>query len=224
MTPWSEIAVMHENDPDDANLLLIELKQLRSRISDIVSKRLKEFESIRHSSDDVIFKELCYCLLTANFTAERALHIQQEIDDGFLTFDEEELARTLKRLGYRFPNTRSRFIVEARVKRDEIINAIRSIKDARTLREWLAKNVKGFGMKEASHFLRNIGYHDVAIIDFHVIDVLVKYGLIQRPKTLTKKKYVEIENLLEEIADMLEISLGELDLYLWYMETGKILK
>jgi len=92
------------------------------------------------------------------------------------------------------------------------------------LREWLVKNIKGLGYKESSHFLRNIGFDNFAIIDFHIVDILVKHNLIKRPETLTKKRYLEIENILKEIAKKLELSLAELDLYLWYTETGKILK
>ena len=40
----------------------------------------------------------------------------------------------------------------------------------------------------------------------------------------TKKKYQEIEDLLKNIAKETDLTLAELDLYLWYMETGKILK
>lgn len=79
-------------------------------------------------------------------------------------------------------------------------------------------------MKEASHFLRNIGYSNYAIIDFHIIDLLEREGIIKRPKTLTPAKYIEIENKLKEIGKKTELTQAELDLYLWYMETGKILK
>ena len=89
---------------------------------------------------------------------------------------------------------------------------------------WLAKNIKGLGMKEASHFLRNIGYKNVAIIDFHILDLLARYGLIEKPKTMTPKKYIEIENELKKISEKTGINLGELDLYLWYKETGKDLE
>ena len=97
-------------------------------------------------------------------------------------------------------------------------------KDEFEIREWIVKNVKGLGYKEASHFLRNIGYKNLAIIDFHIIDVLVKNKIIKRPKTLTKKKYLEIENKLRTIAKKAKMTLAELDLYLWYMETRKVLK
>ena len=91
-------------------------------------------------------------------------------------------------------------------------------------RDWLVKNIKGLGYKEASHFLRNIGHENFAIIDFHIIDLLVRYNLVLRPKYLTLAKYFEIENLLRKIAKKSDLTLAELDLYLWYMETGKILK
>ena len=73
-------------------------------------------------------------------------------------------------------------------------------------------------------FLRNIGYTDYAIIDFHIIDLLVSYNLILKPKTLTRNKYLEIEKILKNIGKELNLNLAELDLYLWYLETGKILK
>ena len=105
-------------------------------------------------------------------------------------------------------------------KLDHIINNT----NQKPLREWIVKNIKGLGLKESSHFLRNIGFDDYAIIDFHIVDLLVKYNIIQRPKSLTKKKYLEIEETLRKIAEKTNLTLAELDLYLWYMETGKILK
>jgi N-glycosylase/DNA lyase len=35
---------------------------------------------------------------------------------------------------------------------------------------------------------------------------------------------LEIEEVLKELSEKTNINLGELDLYLWYEETGKILK
>jgi N-glycosylase/DNA lyase len=66
----------------------------------------------------------------------------------------------------------------------------------------------------------------VAIIDFHIIDLIVKHGVIEKPKSrsLGAKKYLEIENLLKEISEKTNLNLGELDLYLWYKETGKVQK
>ena len=85
--------------------------------------------------------------------------------------------------------------------------------------------MKGLGYKEASHFLRNIGRDDVAIIDRHVLRYLHKNNYIDKiPGNLSRKTYLEIEKILEDIADENDLNLAELDLYIWYYETGKILK
>lgn len=185
---------------------------------------MKEFESVRKFGKERIFSELCFCILTANFNAERSISIQNKIGEGFLTMSKKDLAKKLKELGHRFPNTRAEYIVLAREKINEILEQVRSGKTEFEIREWLLRNIKGLGYKEASHFLRNIGFKNVAILDFHILNLLEKYGIIKKPRTLTRRKYLEIEENLRNIAKELNISPAELDLYLWYMETGKVLK
>ena len=205
--------------------LLERIKGLRgSRVGATIRRRLKEFRELRGSSSEELFKELCFCILTANFHAEGGIRIQKEVGEGFLSLTEKELAGELRRLGYRFPNTRAKYIVQDRKFAGELKGRVRSFGDGKEFREWLVENVKGLGYKEASHFLRNIGYGDVAIVDFHIVDLLAAHGLIGKPKTMTKRKYLEIEKVLEGIAGKLGMGLGELDLYLWYIETGKVLK
>ena len=194
-----------------------------SNIGTLVNTRIKEFKEIDRESDDEIFNELCFCILTANYNAEKCIRIQNEIGKSFLTLSEKDLAKKLTDLGHRFPNTRANYISNS-VKCKESLKDVINSSNGERLREWLVNNVKGLGYKEASHFLRNIGFDDFAIIDFHIVDILVRHNLIKRPKTLTKKKYLEIEQILKEIAKKLNLSLAELDLYLWYIETGKILK
>jgi len=191
----------------------------------LVERRMLEFEAVGRSSPQRIFSELCFCILTANFTAWRAIAIQRKVGGGFSTLSESGLARKLRTLGYRFPNTRAGYIVEARKHKNSLKKTLSSYGgDENAMRDWLVKHVKGLGLKEASHFLRNIGFKNQAIIDFHIVDVLVKYGFIRRPKTLSRKKYLAIEKVLAGIAGLLGLSLAELDLYLWYCETGQVLK
>jgi len=205
--------------------LLKEIDRLKnSHVKKLVDARIEEFKQNGGKTSREIFKELCFCILTANFNAERSIEIQKKIGDGFLTLPLPQLAEELKALGHRYPETRARYIVEARRYADSLKEIISSFKDANSLREWLVKNVKGIGFKEASHFLRNIGFSDLAIIDFHIVNVLSKYGLINEFKTMTRKRYLEIESILRKIARCLNISLAELDLFLWYLETGKVLK
>jgi thermostable 8-oxoguanine DNA glycosylase len=44
------------------------------------------------------------------------------------------------------------------------------------------------------------------------------------PKSLTKKRYLAIEKKWKKFADELGISIDELDLLFWSMETGEIKK
>ena len=205
--------------------LLQSIKNLKNgKIKNLVDTRLREFKEIGDGSSDEIFDELCFCILTANFNAERSMKIQRQIGDRFLSFSESDLAKKLRELGHRFPSTRAKYVVDARKHKNSLKDIVKTFNDDNELREWIVKNVKGIGYKEASHFLRNIGCTSFAIIDFHIIDVLTKHNIIERPKVLTKRKYLEIEDLLREIAGESNVNLAELDLYLWYMETGKILK
>lgn len=186
----------------------------RSKIKETIDSRLKEFKEVED-----VFSELCFCICTANNSAERGLRAQREID--FRSLSEPELRKKMRELVCRFYKSKTDYIISARLKKDKLLDLPKDGKDAR---EWLVKNIRGLGFKEASHFLRNIGYQDIAIIDFHILDLLEKHGLIKRPKTLTKRTYLEIEDVLREIATRTGLNLAELDLYLWYMETGKVLK
>ena len=204
--------------------LLSRVEELkRSSVKALVDSRLRGFRELGLKGSDEIFKELCFCILTANFDAEKSIRIQEEVDEGFLRLSEEELAETLRRLGHRYPRKRAEYIVEARKLKDSLNKIVGSL-DGESAREWLVKNVRGIGYKEASHFLRNVGYTDLAIIDYHILDLLVKHRLIEKPRTMTRRRYLEIESLLKRLADRLNVNLAELDLYLWYLETGKILK
>jgi len=206
------------------NEILNKIEELKiSEIGKTINNRIAEFKNFDTGSNDGLFKEACFCLLTANFNAEKSIKIQNEIGDCFISDSEKIISQKLKNYGHRFPNARASYISKFKDCKEQLKKIINH-HDRLAIRDWFVKNVKGLGYKEASHFLRNIGFDDYAIIDFHIIDILVKNKLIKRPKTLTKNKYFEIENLLRKIAKKTGLTLAELDLYLWYMETGKVLK
>ncbi len=185
---------------------------------------MDEFKAAGRKNSDTIFNELCFCLMTANFNAARSIKIQKEIGKGFHHLPERQLAKKLKMLGHRFPNTRAKFISTARGQKGDVCKLLKQGENEAEQRKWLADNVKGLGYKEASHFLRNIGRQDCAIIDFHIIDLLAAHDLIKPTETLSRKKYLEIEEVLRTLAKRTGLSLAQLDLYLWYLETGKVLK
>ncbi|KYK27291.1 N-glycosylase [Thermoplasmatales archaeon SG8-52-1] len=194
-----------------------------SEIGNLVNQRINEFKKINRKSNNELFQEMCFCILTANYNAEKSIKIQNEIQDCFSNDTKDELSKKLRYHGHRFPNTRAKYISESLKCKDKLKDIVQ-FHDKQALRNWIVNNVKGLGYKEASHFLRNIGFDDYAIIDFHIIDILYDHKLIQKPKTITKNKYIEIEDLLKKIAKKTNLTLAELDLYLWYIETGKILK
>lgn len=209
---------------DKVRELRLEVRNLlESEVRREVDKRIDEFKGMRERSWKHWFSELCFCILTANFTAEGGIRIQKALGpDGFLKLSKEELERKLRELGHRFPRKRAEYIVLARSIAEELKGKILGFENSRKARKWLMRNVKGIGMKEASHFLRNVGFFDVAIIDRHVMRLLRDLGF--EIKFLSMKKYLELENFLKGFSESLGLEVGVLDLYLWYLRTGKILK
>lgn len=200
--------------------LIKELKQLENNpISKVIEKRLKEFKALNRKPS--WFSELCFCLLTANSKAQTAINIQKELDECFHIKTKDEISLCIRKHKHRFHNNKSKYIMEAR-KYTNIKDIIIKEKEPR---EWLVKNIKGMGYKEASHFLRNVGYDDYAILDRHIIRVLHENNYIKEiPKTLNKKLYLEIEDVFRKIAKKMNKNLAELDLYMWFIKTGKVLK
>ena len=199
------------------------VEELRgTSVKNAVEARLAEFKELGKKSSREIYKELCFCTLTANFDAAKSIAIQEKVCNGFVDLPEKKLEAKLRSLGYRYPN-RAAYIADSRKHCQSLKKTISTLGE-QELREWLVKNVKGLGFKEASHFMRNIGFENVAIIDFHIVDILARNRLVERPKTMTKKRYLEMEQVLKKIAGELGTTLAELDLYLWHLETGKILK
>ncbi|MEJ5229568.1 MAG: N-glycosylase/DNA lyase, partial [Pseudothermotoga sp.] len=171
-----------------------------------------------------LFAELSFCVLTANWSAQGGIRAQREIGkNGFLTLSEEELERSLTTVGHRYPKARAAYIIKNR----RLVGNLRSILklDSSVAREWLVKNALGIGYKEASHFLRNTGFDNLAILDRHVLSLMHHYGIIEQvPKTLTRQRYLNYENLLRGLAKVFGESLGKFDLYLWYFIKKKVEK
>jgi N-glycosylase/DNA lyase len=193
----------------------------------LVKKRIKEFTKVHNADSFRWYEELVFCLLTAYSSAELGLRCQESLCSGDVlikgSFD--EIKRCISNEGHRFADQRARYIYQTRHLAPVIKSLITGFKKPKRAREWLKDNIKGLGWKESSHFLRNIGYLDLAIIDRHILSNLEEYGIIKDSKiSLTKRRYYEYEKILERVADSLKMPLGELDLYLWYRKTGQILK
>lgn len=208
--------------------LIAQIDRVRSDplVRGLVEERMRGFDRVRDEGPDRLFLELCFCLLTANFRSNRSIAIHESIGSGFLTLPSAALERRLRSLGYRFPHVRAGFISEARVHRTALPGVVYGpdLED-RERRAWLTRNVKGIGLKEASHFLRNVGVPAFPIVDRHIVTVLAETGVIgEVPKAITPRAYLRIESAMDELALATGLDHGRLDYYLWYLVTGTVLK
>lgn len=191
-----------------------------------VENRIEEFRQAQRDGEERWFEELVFCLLTANYSAKGALACISALKERrALNLGNLEELRVCLQHRHRFPNKRAEFILEARHHKGDLKKTITSQLSSYAAREWLIENIKGLGMKEASHFLRNVGYLDLAIIDKHILRHMVEQGILaEHPKTVTRKKYLEYEAILKRVAVRLYMPLGMMDLYLWAKKSGEVIK
>jgi N-glycosylase/DNA lyase len=218
--------VYNDNFMIDSKKLESLLKSYKSK-KDMIRSRLEEFKNMTNESDKKIFAELCFCICTPQSKAEACNRAICKLEDNNLLFTgtREQIRPFLNSV--RFCDRKSDYLIKARdlFTTDGEIEIKKKL-TAQNLREWLINNVKGLGYKEASHFMRNIGLgKPLAILDRHILKNLILYGAIKEiPKSLTKKRYLEIEDKMRQFSRKVKIPMDELDLLFWSEETGKIFK
>lgn len=210
--------------------VLSEITAIYSQIEREIKQRLQELKAVGQCGDcHKLFEELCFCLLTPQSRARSADAAMKRLLDTqvLYTGDAFQIAEYLNVV--RFKNNKARYIVEAREKifqqKELDLSELGECEDPVWMRESLVRNVKGYGYKEASHFLRNIGYgKDIAILDRHILKNMVYAGVIAEIPVLTKRNYLRLEKEFLLFANKLKIPSEELDFVLWYKETGEIFK
>jgi N-glycosylase/DNA lyase len=199
---------------------------------DQIRRRLGEFRDVwRDASDERIWEEMVYCIFTAGSSARMGLNAVEAVRHLIHVGTREEMTEALKGK-YRYIAARPGYIIVTRDYLQEhcgfrLRNKLASFSDPIARRDWLAgeRRVKGLGYKEASHFLRNIGIPGYAILDKHILQCLSEVGVIDSPKPpSTRLRYIEIEKRFRAFAQGVKIDFDELDLVLWSMRTGEILK
>jgi N-glycosylase/DNA lyase len=194
--------------------------------------RLKEFKEIWvKGRDEEIFEELSFCIFTPQSKARACFNAIDRLRTTGLLLrgSSREIAERINDV--RFKNKKAAYLVKARdfFSRNEKVNiksALSQFKNSQECREWLVKNITGLGYKEASHFLRNIGFgENMAILDRHVLKNLKNLKVISEvPESLSRAKYLDIEKRMAAFSEQIRIPFSHLDLVLWYKETGEILK
>ncbi len=198
----------------------------------LIEQRLAEFRAVPARGDAAVFEELCFCILTAGSSARMGLRTIEALRDLLQEGGEAELQQRAAAHRVRFWRLRPSYIYQTReYLRQHCGLELRRLLDSFSCplerREFLAGNraVKGLGYKEASHFLRNIGYRGYAILDKHIVKSLQELGVIGRGLTPgSRKGYLAIERKLARFAEEIGIDMDHLDLLLWSRKTGEILK
>ena len=203
------------------------IESLRSDFAerkDAIRKRLEEFEAIPPHE---YFFELVYCLLTPQSSAVNAGRAVEALKSAGWPNRHCNIAALLHQDSFyiRFHNTKAKHLNAAQQQVSHILAHLNNGASSVELREWLVNNVKGLGWKESSHFLRNIGRRNLAILDRHILRNLKRHSVIGViPKALTPKRYLAIEERFKLFSAEIGISMDELDLLFWSRETGEILK
>src|SRR6185369_15046845 len=176
---------------------------------------------------------MVYCIFTAGASAKMGLRSVDALRPLLKTGAHAEMTNALVAAGaHRFPNARPGYVVVTRDYLHEscsmrLRERLVSYRSPIERRDWLAQEprVKGLGYKEASHFLRNIGFKGYGILDKHIVRSLYELGVIDSPKPpASRGKYLETESKMRHFAHRTGINFDELDLLLWSMKTGEILK
>jgi N-glycosylase/DNA lyase len=215
-----------KSDPAEEIRIIFNSKRQEIRL------RLNEFNKIwKKGTKKEIFAELVFCILTPQANGKACWSaVENMITKGVLFTGER--GQIVKELSCaRFIHKKSAYIVEAREKflldsKISLKSIISQIRDGYKEREWIVQNIKGIGYKEASHFLRNIGFEqNLAILDRHIVRNLQFVGVIEEiPDSLSKSRYFDIEKRMMEFSKAIQIPMSYLDFVMWYKETGEIFK
>lgn len=145
-----------------------ELLEEYAKKRDEIGEKLFEFKQMMEENDERVFAELAFCICTPQSKATTAWNAIGSLMKNGLLYrgSDEEIEPFLNAV--RFRKNKASYIIETRKKftvdnRLQIKEFIQSFVDPLELREWLVENVKGLGMKESSHFIRNIGLSEISL-------------------------------------------------------------
>lgn len=208
-----------------------EIHELLAEIRPQIESRLREFEQTWTNGTDLdLFSELVFCLFTPQSKARSCWAAVERLrGKGILmNGNQHEIAADMS--GVRFHHTKAARVVGARHQFFEggisLKTTIAGFENPAYGREWLVKNVKGLGYKEASHFLRNIGMgRELAILDRHILRNLILLNIIHEiPPSISHSKYLEIERSMRDFCLAHDLRMDHLDILLWYKEAGEVFK
>jgi len=190
-------------------------------------------------TEDDLWRELVACILGSRVRFEAAHAAVERMDKRRLFSEhrrsshlqqyEQDVMGALSERGapgepnrYPFFRIRANQIRQAAEQLYRSKHTLRSFleasRDSRDARRRLALEVSGLGPKQASLFLRNIGYAaHVAVLDVHVLTYMSWVGLTEMPvrSVSTVRKYEALEDAFIEHAYSFGYSPDRFDLAVW---------
>lgn len=201
-----------------------ELNSHYSKTKTEIKQRLAKFKNVKKED---YFYELCFCICTPQSKAKNALLVQNQLTHLDFKNNDVDITKILRipENYIRFHNQKTKRLLEIKENWKTIESTLNSNLNNYQKRDWLAENVKGIGYKEAGHFLRNIGYENLAILDRHILRLLVECKVYKEiPKISSKKLYHHVENDFLKFSNKVQIPIDELDLLFWSFIAGEIIK
>ena len=196
-----------------------ELEITYLNLKDQIDKKQQSFLSVWHN--DQVFTELTFCICTPQSKAKAGFKASERLKDvQLIEYNRYLIEDILGSSGVRFKKNKTKYLLEAYEKyskniKNVIYEKVIELGEPGT-RNWIAENIKGLGMKEASHFLRNIGYgKNVCILDRHILRELERHGVISTPEKFDKTAYLDIEEKMIAFAHELNIPVFALDFVFW---------
>lgn len=189
-----------------------------------IRNRLKEFLLIPESE---YFYELCFCICTPQSRARNAFQVVEKLKDADFYNKPFNPVKQLNHKDHyiRFHNQKANRLQKLISTYPIVLDLLNSDLSAFDKRNKIKESIEGYGYKEASHFMRNIGYTNLAILDRHILKHLVLCKVyMEIPKVSSAKQYFAVERKFLKFAIEVGIPMDELDLLFWSYETGEILK
>lgn len=202
-------------------------KEHYEKVEETAKERLKEFSKTNLECDKTLFEELTFCIFAANSSAKMGLKAVNLLRPVLHKGDVEDYLDAVKGK-VRFHTIRSKYLYRNKVFINDqggLSSVLSKYEDKHALRMYLRRNIVGFGMKESSHFLRNIGFKEFCILDKHVLRTLASFEVLESDRTpKNDAEYLAKEAKIYRFAKEHNFSIDVLDLALWSFNTGEILK
>lgn len=211
---------------------MIQTSRLDRAIAMLCPLFVEELTSISHNEmgEYELRRELVACILGSQVRYEAANDALKRIEDiGLIDNDrwidlidttfEREVYDQLAR-GYRFPRARATQLAGARdaIARKSLRKRLMNENNPRKMREELIHDIPGVGPKQASMFLRNVGWsYELAILDSHVLRFFALKNLLSSPSVNigSVRSYERTERIAINYAGTIGYQVGYLDWAIW---------